>query len=458
MLKPTLILWSLAPALVLGAASGALAESKFFLFVSNDVPTQALVDSAIREARSSGPPAEAEVSRAKLTRAFPQLFDPPSGERTTIDAELEAGTAAHYATNFEQAEVHLARAFEVAYARPELLDANAVVVQRLADGAALRYGNATVTSRDAPEARRHLREFIRRFPRAEPTRTEHPPPVLEVWAEILREVTTETGSLMAYVQPLELERAGNCRLLMNGAEIGRLPLSGPVSVPAGEQLIQARCGLQRSWIQRVEVRNEPVTLRVPVRAMMAARAETRSGGIVLTRPEVGDAAALVAAVSEAADFDGAVIVEAVIGKALIGRWERGSVGPSIDKQGKLEGDAITGVTSYRVREEPSGGGPVWAWVVGGVGLAALAGGVVANVMYNDEFNSGQDRDKLDTLRGAALGLYIGGGVLLATGIVLYFVESASGGGGHDAAAFEPGGGSHAPRSWSVSPGGLTLSF
>jgi hypothetical protein len=415
--KPLLAASTLA---VLLAAPPAAAESRFFLFVTRDVPSQSLIDSAINTAQAAGPPVAAEVSRERIGAAFPQLFEAPTGERATIASELQAGATAHYATNFDQAEVHLARAFEIAYARPELLDSRADLVQKLADGAALRYGNATASTRDVPEARRRFREFVRRFPNAEPTRTDHPPPVYELWQQLRAEVLASAGQLMVHVEPLEMERAGNCRLLVNGAELERMPLAGPVQLPTGPQLVQVTCGLQRSWLQRVEVKREPLTVRVPIRAMLAARAESRSGGLVLTQPAEGDASSLVEAVSEAGGFDGAVVVQSASETVHIGRWERGASAPSIGFTGSFDADGITGVHRY---SGDSGSDHTAAFVIGGIGLAALVAGGGCNLGYIAEQGSNDpDPDTLDSLETASVVLYGVGAALLVTSVVLYFVE------------------------------------
>lgn len=408
-------LWAVAPP--------AQAESRFFLFVTRDVPSQSLIDSAIKSAQDAGPPVTSEVSRERLGAAFPQLFEAPTGERATISSELHAGTAAHYATNFPQAELHFSRAFEIAYLRPELLDQRPDLVQKLADAAALRYRNATAAGTDVPEARRRFREFARRFPGAEPTRTEHPPPVYALWEELREDVLSSSGQLMVHVEPLDMERAGNCRLLVNGAEIERMPLAGPVRLPTGPQLVQVTCGLQRSWLQRVAVRGEPLTVRVPIRAMLAARAEFRSGGLVLTQPSEGDASALVEAVSEAGGFDGAVVVQSASETVHIGRWERGASAPSIGYTGSFDADGISGVHKY-----DAGGSPdhTVAFVLGGVGAAAILAGVGTNVGYLSERGSGDpDPGTLDSLEAASVVLYSVGAALLVTGVVLYFVDDGS---------------------------------
>ncbi len=433
-------------ALTVLAPAAADAETRFFLFVSHDVASQGLIDAALREAQTVGPPAAPEASRKQFEQVFPKLFDAaPSVERGAISDALKAGTAAHYATNFDQAEVDFARAFELAYSNPELLDGSLVIIKRLADGAALRYANATVASKDVPDARRQFREFVRRFPAAEPTRTEHPPRVMKVWEALRREVMADTGDVTVHAEPLDLERSGNCQLLVGGAELGRLPLSRPVALPTGPHLVQVRCGLQHSWVQRVLVADEPLTIRVPVRAMLSARAESRSGGIVLTRPAEGDTGALVTAITEAAGFDGAVVVQTAVSSVYIGRWERGAAAPAISLEGDLEQDNITSVGSYS--STPAGGdGRVWTWVVGGLGAAAVIGGVVANVAYVDRQEPHIPDDGTQTgLRGAATALYVTGGVLLATSVILYFVEAPDDG-DNDGIALRP------------SPGGIRVAF
>ena len=415
------IAWTLGGVVMAGPS--ARAESRFFLFVSHDVPSQALIDAAAREAASAGPVVSPEVARERIGLAFPQLFAPPVGEASTLKSELAAGTAAHYATNFEQAEVHFERAFAIAHARPELLDGPTGLTQKLADAAALRYTNATASAGQTVEAEQRLAEFVRRYPNVEPTRTDHPPQAIALWEKLRADHLARAGRLMVNVWPLDLERAGGCRLLVNGAEVGRLPLAGSLPLPVGPQRVQVACGLQRSWLQRVIVGEEPLTLRVPVRAMMASRAEVRSGGIVLTAPSEGDAPALVEAISEAAGFEGAAVVQSTARRVLIGRWERGASGPSIGFRGDLEPDGIQDVEPV---DGAAGGGTVAAWITGGAGVVALLGGVGANLAYLDEREApAPDAEALDTLETASVALYAVGGALLVTSVVLFVVEGAS---------------------------------
>ena len=170
----------------------------------------------------------------------------------------------------------------------------------------------------------------------------------------------------------------------------------------------------------VELRREPLVVRVPVRAMMAARAEARSGGVVMTAPDQGDPAALIDAICDVTPFDGAVIVQTASEVVYAGRWEQGAVAPSMDLRGDVDRESIVNVKQYHGGGD--GGGRLWTWVVGGVGLAAIAGGVVANVLYVDEVNGDNDDDKVSSLRTASTALYVAGGALLVTSVILFFVE------------------------------------
>ena len=81
----------------------------------------------------------------------------------------------------------------------------------------------------------------------------------------------------------------------------------------------------------------------------------------------------------------------------------------------------------------------WAFVLGGVGAAGLAasvvGGLVARSQYARSNDSGgcvsdvctqrglDDRSKAGTTAGVSTGLFIGGALLLATGVILYLTSS-----------------------------------
>ena len=67
------------------------------------------------------------------------------------------------------------------------------------------------------EARRQFREFVRRFPTAEPTRTEHPPPVLKVWEELPaeRKDATSRDEVMKLWSRAEVLRLTNWRANQN---------------------------------------------------------------------------------------------------------------------------------------------------------------------------------------------------------------------------------------------------
>ncbi|MFT7581840.1 MAG: hypothetical protein ACI9MR_003518, partial [Myxococcota bacterium] len=356
-----------------------------------------------------------------FSQAFPRLFDTGlRGDLAAITSEVSAGTAAHYAANFQQAERHLQKAFELVYAQPELLQGDSVLLKTLADAAALRFSNATASGLSKGVAVKQLALFIGRFPALDPTQSDHPPTVIAAWDAQQAKAQETTGQLVVNVVPLELERAGGCRLHVNGADVARMPMASPLQLPAGVHMIQAACGLQRGWLQRVAVDGDLTTIGVPVRAMMAARAETRSGGVVLTRPSEGDAAALVSAISEATGFAGAVAVRTGTGRVDLGIWENGADGPSVDRRGRLEGDFIIDVKD--ASSSKSSGGRVWTWVAAGVGVGAIAGGVVANVLFNNEFDGDRDPDTLNSLESASVALYVTGGVLLGAAIVLFFVE------------------------------------
>ena len=94
-------------------------------------------------------------------------------------------------------------------------------------------------------------------------------------------------------------------------------------------------------------------------------------------------------------------------------------------------------------------GRTWTWVVGGVGLGTLAGGLVAANEFKTQDNAYQQALAAPGSRYAdlqtqytankSLGqkatiLMVAGGVLLAAGVVLYFLEPGfSGGSGGDGA-------------------------
>jgi hypothetical protein len=206
-------------------------------------------------------------------------------------------------------------------------------------------------------------------------------------------------------------------------------MSGPVQVPSGEHHLQVRCGAQSSWLMRLDADGRPRTLRIPVRAMLAARGDTETGGIVLVDPGERDSAVLVDLVSEATGLAGAGVARTATAKVEFGRWEAGMSGPTVDNVGAIDGGYIVSVRRAGGNEGPSG--RVWTWVTGGVGLAALGGAIATNVVYEDERSSGSSDEELSGLQAASTALYIAGGALLVTSVILFFVE---GGEGQDRAA------------------------
>ena len=449
----------------------ASAGSRFFVLVADDAPSQRFIRSATKTAAEAGSLVTAERGLEAITGAYPALS--PSfvkAKREAIASELKTGTRAHYATRFDQAEAHFAVAFDAVYADPTVIGADEAMLTQLADGTALRYSNTLARGGAEIVARRHLNDFLRRYPTVSPTRADHPPNVIESWDKAVASVNKRTGELMVAVVPLELERSGSCSLHLNGANAGRMPLARPIALPVGEHMMQVHCGFQQSWLQKVSVAKGVVSVKVPLRAMLATRLDVESGGLVIVRPEDSDTRLLIEAVSEASSLDGAIIVEEVIGRALVGDWTRGARGPSYTKQGTIADDEIGDVGPYAASSNASDadtdtGGRVWTWVAGGLGLALVGGGVATNLLFNSEVddydalrqelgpNDPEVRQRHDEVNDSALkpltmGLMIGGGALLATSIVLFFVEGAdSGSSASTNVGFS-----------SSRPGGLSVSF
>ncbi len=431
------------------AALPARAEGHFFLFVGDEPPQPALVQAAFRETIQPRPnqqrqlPLAAGASRERLGKVFPRLFaGGNSVDRTAFEGELKAARGAHFNGQFQESEAGFVRAFDSVKNEPEIL-ADAKLFQRLVDGAATRYKNSLARKRPKTEARAQIQNFLERYPMASPTASDHAPEVVTAWNEVRAELKKGFGSLLVNVHPVELERGGGCKLYLNGAEVADLPLPGALAVPRGEHLLQVRCGPQLGWLQRIAVGAAAVSVRVPVRAMLSARGDAGSGGIVLSAPSEGDASALVDAISTACELDGAVVVVAATQRAKFGQWQPNSDQPALDLIGDVDGVTIVGVRTMAKgsHDEVDSGGRVWTWVVGGVGLATLAGAVVANVITADEINAGKDAEGLKT---TTVALYIAGGALVATGIVLFFVEGGDDDG--ESASFGPG------------PGGMMVRF
>lgn len=422
--------------------SARAADGRFFLFIADEPPQTELVHAAYREAQKIDAPLLPAAARERIGAAFPRLFAGAAGlNRTVLEAELKAGRGAHFNGQYQDSETAFARALELVGDAPEVLG-DPKLFQRLVDGAATRYKNTLARKRPKAEARAQIAAFLARYPMASPTASDHAPEVITAWNEVRTAAKASYGSLVVNAHPLELERGGGCKLHMNGAEVADLPQPGPIGVPPGEHLLQVRCGPQLGWLQRVEIGKTPVTLRVPVRAMLSARGEATSGGVVLVSPSEGDAAALVEAMSHAAGVVGAVVAVAKDAKVKFGHWERAADDPTLASVGKIVGGNIESVRG--IKKETAGGssGRVWTWVVGGLGVATLGGAVVANVITADKINAG-DTD-VEGLKTTTVALYIAGGALIATGIILFFVEGGDDDG--ESASFAPG------------PGGMVVRF
>lgn len=382
-------------------------------------------------AQGFAPSVSPEVSRKRLGAAFPNLFEAPRpADLGAFEADLKAGVDAHYENALASAEKSLQAAMAFAFAEPAALaSASRDLLTRLADASLIRFRNALRMKTDRARAVAELERFMRRFPGLAITPGDHPPEAENEWKEARKRVLADSGSLTLAVHPVELERSG-CDLLVNGVATERLG-GAPVALPRGDYLVQARCGGSASWPQKITVGARPASLTFPVRAMGAARGHPESGGLVLVAPEEGDAAALVAAVSHAAGFEGAAVVRLTKDRLEVGRQDPGLGAPTREAVARLKGggfqswQAAGGPPAVTSSEEgrPAGFGP-WPWVAGGVGAAGVTAGLVLNLMYVDAHGAGEV-ESLDGLKSGALVGYIGGGALLATGVVLYLLDASA---------------------------------
>jgi len=420
--------------LVTGTASAD--EGHFYLFVAKDeAPSQALVESAWKETQKVGSIVSSDESKKRIGAVYPRLFGGTHPEdKSTIEGDLRAGKAAYFASDFDLAEQHLARALTALYASPEVISSSNILSAKLADSAALRYTNALARKQPEAAAREQLQAFVVRFPSMSPSPTEHAPDVLAVYDAVKKQVSSSAGNVVVSVLPLDLERSGTCRMMMNGLEVASLPMPGPLPAPIGEHFIQVRCGLQTSWLQHISVAKGTVAVTVPLRAMVATRADTTSGGLVLVSPTEGDSSALVSAVSNAADFLGAIIVRpAPPAKVEFGRWNANVDAPVTFAAGHSSSTEVTGVTLVQsIAPHKSGSLSPWPFVVAGAGVAALVGGAIANNAYLDDRDAGaQDLDATPSVV-----LYAVGGALAVTGVVWLVLELTD---SNDSAALSPGG-------------------
>lgn len=418
----------------LGVAAPSVAQAddrvqpdrRFFLFVTPDPPLGTLVETAWGDGQKYVATVAPETSRELLSKAYPRLFDAGrAADVRAFEVELSSGVDAHYNAAFAAAEGHLQRAMDFAFREPEALTANPEPLQRLVDAAALRYKNALAMKGDPDKALAELEKFARRFPSLNITSSDHPPNIVEAWDKAKARARAELGSLTISAHPIELDRSGDCALHVNGVRYAALPLAGPVQLPHGSHQIQVRCGNRSSWLQNVDLSLRPLSLIVPVRAMLGARGDFPTGGLVLVAPAEGDASSLVTAVSQATGLDGAVVVRAAVSKIELGRQDVGTAGPSREAVGRLEGDSITSWATVKAGDGAGGVGVgPWQWVAGGVGAAALVGGAVANALYISDYDAGK-RDNLDTYATVATIGYVAGGALLATSVILFIVDASS---------------------------------
>jgi len=406
-------------ALVSPSGTARADGGRFFLFVAGDeAPSQALVESAWSEARKVEAFEEPASARARIGGVFPRLFEGTrAADKSGIEGDIRAGQAAYFATEFELAETHLARAIEAVTRTPELLASAASIVARLGDAAALRYTNALARKVPEAKARAQLVDFLARFPSLAPTPSEHASALVALWSEV--RASLPLGSLVVSVAPLELERSGTCRLFVNGLAAGDLPLPGPARLPQGEHLVHVRCGLNAGWVQRVELGAAPRSIVMPVRAMVAARADLTSGGLVIVGPSEGDTAALVDAVAAGTGLEGAVVVRpGAPRRAEFGVWRRAIDAPTLLAAGRMSPDGITDVRAVQADAEPARPLSPWPFVIAGVGVGALVGGVVTNLDYLDQ----RDAMVQDLDPAPSVALYAIGGALVATGVVLFVLD------------------------------------
>lgn len=443
--------WSCSALLVAlcatAVSSAAHAEDgHFYLFVAKDKPpSQELVESAWREGQKLSSCVSADGSKRRIGSAYPRLFGTSrAGDKAAIEGDFKTAKAAYFATDFDLAEMHFARAFDSVYGSPEVVAGSSTLAPRLADSAALRYTNALARKQTEAAAREQLQAFVTRFPTLSPTQTEHAPDVLAAYEQAKQVVVAGAGTLAVNVLPLELDKGGTCRVFLNGIEIGSVPQQGVASVPKGEHFVWVRCGTETSWVQRLTMKDGAIALTIPVRAMMATRADATSGGLVMTSPAEGDSSALVTAVAKSGRFVGAFIVRPQPpSKVDFGRWGEGDEAPTTFMRGNMSDKAITDLTTVREGPPATGNDSLspWPFVVAGAGVAALIGGGIANMSYLDDRDAGvQDLDATPSLV-----IYGVGGALLITGVIMFVLDVTDDGDG--TASVAPGG-----------PGSLVVKF
>ncbi len=185
----------------------------------------------------------------------------PEVTQSDIDRWVERSRSAvkHLArADYKSARRDLRAAQQVADRAAEELNREGDRAQQVLD-TCLFMVRAYVETRNDAEARRQARECRYLVPKVEASAFRHTPEVLDLLAEVDREIASEApAQLTVRSQP------GDCRVRINGVELGRTPLR-EVELPVGTYRLQVECHPdRRGRIHRVGVESGPQSITVDV--------------------------------------------------------------------------------------------------------------------------------------------------------------------------------------------------
>ncbi len=275
------------------------------------------------------------------------------------------------------------------------------------------------------------------FQNMEPRRADFPPWVCEAFASARAELAASLERTASVAVSEE------CRLFAAGRIVGAV--DGTTMLFPGESVFQATCNGKRAVPRRVNLsrgRNEIAPLGLLVTAFEEQTGSNLTGDLTLrTAPGVEDAdlAGDLLTVLRGTDAGRLVAVIGKPGRLAVWLIDRRSEHPlrSAQTQSAAPAAARRAAASVAVGPEPDTKVPLptprpWyrdkaAWALLGTGVAALGVGVALHNVYG----SGTRQESI------ALATMIGGGGLMGTGFVLFFVPTEETPGGKHRAKAVP---------------------
>ncbi len=364
-----------------------------------------------------------------LTQRFPHAQPLSSVSMLQVSSDIRSGIQAFYAAQLDQAEQFLRNAYTELDHAPNWLTNRAIDPDKVREGAMI-LARLNLRRNQPQEAESRIQWLLFALPETTITNREFPADIVALGERCKRNRVANQGTIIWTVK----DETRDCRLTLNGV---REFTQSPAFLPAGTYLARVTCGEHVGWQRKITVEAKEQTALtakpdVESRFILTER-EIRLRSWPIDRGLLRKVAELIQTpvasltaqqdqtlgtpllVAERFDQDGSTSVLA---------WTRAPSSPVEATSTGLTFGALPHAQSVTEKPETSLA-TILSYTLGGL---ALAGGLVANILHNQENQSpstSQDVHNASAARNASIGLYAAGGAGLLTGFVLQTLHNGS---------------------------------